>query len=90
MRNVSVVRIGMGCVLMRHVFMGSIDMGLIAVRRVMVHVRCVPVRPVLIWVVVMGPIPMGAYNPSIRMKVVVVLMVDMRRVKVPRVNVRTV
>lgn len=75
---------------MRHVFMGSIDMGRIAVRRVMVHVRCVPVRPVLIWVVPMGLIPMGACNPSIRMEVVVVLMVDMRRVKVPRVNVRTV
>ena len=38
----------------------------------------------------MGLIPMGACNPSIRMEDVVVLMVDMRRVKVPRVNVRTV
>jgi hypothetical protein len=69
------------------VFVSNIGMGDVAVDRNIIIPYLIGVRCVFMWVVVMGLIPMGACNPSIRMEEVVVLMVDMRRVKVPRVSV---
>ena len=71
-RYIKVLCVGMGCigvcfVQISLVFVSNIGMGDVAVDRIITMPYLIDVRCVFMGSILMGLIPMGVYNPSIRM-----------------------